>query len=97
MKNTILFTTLIVFAVAAAAVVFTTAPISTPSYAQGVDVQIGRDRDYDRDRPRIRSETTVGVSPGGVTIAPRQRCRTVTTTVERDDGRMIKKQERICD
>lgn len=87
----------IVFSVAAAAVLLTTAPISTPSNAQGVDVQIGRDRDHDRDRSRPRSDTTVGVSSGGVTIGPRQRCRTVTTTVERDDGRMIRKKERICD
>jgi hypothetical protein len=59
--------------------------------AQGVDVQVGRDRDdrYDRDRRRgYDSGTTVGVGPGGVTVGPRQRCRMVTTTVERD-GRSI--------
>jgi len=54
--------------------------------AQGGDVQIGRDRDdrYDSDRRRrYYSDTTVGVGPRGVTVGPRQRCRMVTTTVER--------------
>jgi hypothetical protein len=65
--------------------------------AQGVDVQIGRDRD-DRDRGRRNnSDVTVGVGPGGVTIGPRQNCRMVTTTVERDDGRTITRKERRCD
>src|SRR6266446_5067368 len=67
--------------------------------AQGVDVQIGRDRDdrYYRDRRRYDSDTTVGVGPGGVTIGPRQRCRMETTTIERDDGRRITRKERRCD
>ena len=65
--------------------------------AQGIDVQIGRDRD-DRDRRRRNdSDVTVGVGPGGVTIGPRQNCRMVTTTVERDDGRTITRKERRCD
>jgi hypothetical protein len=66
----------------------------------GFDVQIGRDRDdrYDRDRRRrYYSDTTVGVGPGGVTVGPRQPCRMVTTTVERDDGRRITRKERRCD
>jgi hypothetical protein len=96
----------ITLAVAAAAAMLTTAPLVTPAkaqdvkVAQGVDVQVGRDRDYDRDRDRGRrydSGTTVGVGPGGVTVGPRQRCRTVTTQVERDDGRMITRRERRCD
>lgn len=96
----------ITLAVAAAAAVLTTASIATPAkaqgvrMAQGVDVQIGRDRDdrYDRDRRgRHDSDTTVGVGPGGITVGPRQRCRMVTTTVERDDGRRITRQERRCD
>ncbi|WP_028346746.1 hypothetical protein [Bradyrhizobium murdochi] len=88
----------IAITVAAAATVLTTAPLVTPVKAQGVDVQVGRDRDYDYDRDhRRRSGTTVGVGPGGVTIGPGQRCRTVTTTVERDDGRMIRRKERRCD
>ena len=33
----------------------------------------------------------------GVTVGPRQRCRMVTTTVERDDGRRITRKERRCD
>src|SRR5258707_13748495 len=95
----------ITLAVAAAAVALTNAPIATPAkaqgvkMAQGVDVQIGRDRDdrYDRDRRgRYDSDTTVGVGPGGVTVGPRQRCRMVTTTAEGDDGRRITPQQRRC-
>jgi len=94
----------IALAVAAAAAVLTTAPLVTPGkaegvkMAQGVDVQVGRDRDdrY-RDRRRYDSDTTVGVGPGGVTIGPRQRCRMETTTIERDDGRRITRKERRCD
>ena len=65
-----------VLAAAAAAVMLTTAPLATPAkaqdlkMAQGIDVQIGRDR-YDRDRRR--NDATVGIGPGGVTIGPRQR------------------------
>src|ERR1700732_780568 len=93
-------------ALTAAAAVLTTASLVTPAkaqvvkMAQGVDVQIGRDRGdrYDRDRRgRYDSDTTVGVGPGGVTVGPRQRCRMVTTTVEGDDGRRITRQERRCD
>jgi hypothetical protein len=94
----------IALAVAAAAAVLTTVPLVTSAkaqvvkMAQGVDVQIGRDRDdrYDRDR-RGRYDATVGVGPGGVTIGPRQRCRMETTTIERDDGRRITRRERVCD
>ena len=68
-----------------------------PKDGPRVDVQIGRDRD-DRDRRRRNdSDVTVGVGPGGVTIGPRQNCRMVTTTVERDDGRTITRKERRCD
>ena len=91
---------------AAAAVLLTTVPAAAPAkaqelkMAQGVDVQIGRDR-YDRsdrdDRDRRRNDYTVGVGPGGVTVGPRQHCRTVTTRIERDDGRMITRRERRCD
>jgi len=95
----------ITLAVAATAAVLTTAPLATPvkaqgvRMAQGVDIQVGRDRDrYDRDRRgRYDSDTTVGVSPGGVTVGPRQRCRMVTTTVEGDDGRRITRKERRCE
>src|SRR6266516_952328 len=92
----------ITLAVAAAAAVLTTAPPASPvkaqepKLAQGVDIQIGRDR-YDRyDRDRRRNDATVGIGPGGVTIGPRQRCRMVTTTVERGD-RTITRRERRCD
>lgn len=95
----------LVAAAAAAAAVLTTGPLPTPAnaqgvkMAQGVDVQIGRDRDdrYRRDRGRYDSGTTVGIGPGGVTVGPKQRCRTETTTIERDDGRMIKRKVRRCD
>jgi hypothetical protein len=94
----------ITLAVAAAAAVLTltTAPIATPTKAQDlkvaqVDIQIGRDR-YDRyDRRRHDSDATVGVGPGGITIGPRQRCRMVTTTIQRDDGRTVTRRERRCD
>ena len=88
----------IALAVAAAAAVLTTAPLVTPAKAQGVDVQIGRDRydRYDRDR-RYDSDTTVGLGPGGVTIGRRQHCRMETVTIERDDGRTITRRERRCD
>jgi hypothetical protein len=96
----------ITLAVAAAAAVLTTAHLATPAkaqgvkMAQGVDVQIGRDRDdrYDRDRRgRFDSDTTVGLGPGGVTIGRRQHCRMETVTIERDDGRTITRRERRCD
>ena len=94
-----------VLAAAAAAVMLTTAPLATPAkaqelkMAQGIDVQIGRDRydRYDRDRRRDDSDATVGIGPGGVTIGPRQHCRMVTTTIQRDDGRTITRRERRCD
>ena len=95
----------IAFVLAAAAAVLTTAPPATPAkaqdlkMAQGVNVEIGRDR-YDRsdryDRDRRRDDATVGIGPGGVTIGPRQRCRMVTTTIERGD-RTITRRERRCD
>jgi len=97
----------IVFVVSAAAALFATTPLVTPAkadgvkMAQGVDVQIGRDRDdyrYDRDRRYNRDrDTTVGVGPGGVTVGPRERCRMVTTRVERDDGSSFTRRERRCD
>jgi hypothetical protein len=96
----------IVLAATAAAVVLTTAPLVTPvkaegvKMAQGVDVQVGPDRDryYDRDYDRRRDrDVTVGIGPGGVRVAPGERCRMVTTTVEREDGRSITRRERRCD
>ena len=65
-----------------------------------VDIQVGRDRDYREERsPRDRRDSgaTVGVGPGGIVVGPRQRCRTVTTTVDRDDGRRVTRRERVCD
>ncbi|MFL6821505.1 MAG: hypothetical protein ACJ8FA_02950 [Xanthobacteraceae bacterium] len=94
----------IVFALAAAGAVLMTGPLlggSVPAkaqelkMAQGVDVRIGRDRD-DYYRGRRDSDVTVGVGPGGVTVGPRRNCRMVTTTVERGD-RTITRRERRCD
>ncbi|MDQ8730092.1 hypothetical protein [Bradyrhizobium sp. LHD-71] len=97
----------IALSVAATAAVLTTAPLVTPAKAQGVkmaqvDVQIGRDRDsrYDRDRDyrrRDNRDRTIGIGPGGITVGPGERCRMVTTTVERRDGRSITRRERRCD
>jgi hypothetical protein len=96
----------IVFAAATAAVVLAAAPVFVGitsakaqelKVAQGVDVQIGRDRDdrvIRRDRDR---DISVGVGPGGVRVGPRrERCRTVTTTVRRDDGTRVKRTEERC-
>jgi len=98
--------TKIAFTVVAAAAVLMTAPLLagvSPANAQGLkvaqgaEIEVGRDRDrYDRDHRRDNG-VTVGVGPGGVTIGPRQHCRMVTTTVERDDGRTITRKERRCD
>jgi hypothetical protein len=92
-----------VLAASAAVSLLITAPTVTPAraegmkMAQGVDVQIGRDRDrYDRER-RYDRDTTVGVGPGGVTIGRGDRCRMVTTRVERDDGSSFTRRERRCD
>src|SRR4051794_35246964 len=94
----------IVFAAATAAAIVVAAPVlvgSTPAQAQelkvaqGVDVQIGRDRDervIRRDR-----DLSVGVGPGGVRVGPRrERCPTVTTTVRRGDGTRVKRTEERC-
>jgi hypothetical protein len=95
----------IAFALAAAGAVLMTAPLlvgSVPAkaqnvkMAQGVDVQIGRDRSDRYYRDRRRDDATVGIGPGGVTIGPRRNCRMVTTTVERGD-RTITRRERRCD
>jgi len=94
----------IAFAMAAAVTLLTTVAIATPAraqegikMAQGIDVQIGRDRYDDRYyRDRRRDDYRVGVGPGGVSIGPRSRCRTVTTTVERGN-RTVTRRERRCD
>jgi len=100
---------MILLVVAAAAAVATAAPLSAGTISAnagslqmaqaGVDVQIGGDRDRDRDIRRDRRDpgVTVGVGPGGVRLGPRERCRTVTTTVQRDDGRTVTRKERQCD
>jgi hypothetical protein len=98
----------IAFAVATAAAFFIAAPLlvlAIPAQAddlkmaQGVDVQINGDRDENGRRNRRDRDVTVGVGPGGIAIGPRVRehCRTVTTTVERDDGRRVRRTERRCD
>jgi hypothetical protein len=100
----------IAFAVATAAAIFMATPLfvgynpakaENLKMAQGVELQINRDRDDNGRRNRRERDTdvTVGVGPGGVAIGPRgwERCRTVTTTVERDDGRQVRRTERRCD
>jgi hypothetical protein len=100
----------IALAVAAAAVC-TSAPLfigSVPAKAESLkmaqlDVQVGRDRDdhaireRSERRERRDRDVTVGFGPGGLTVGPRQRCRMVTTTIERDDGRRVTRRERQCD
>jgi len=96
----------IMLAVAAATVAFVAAPLvgHISAKAQGVqtaqvDVQVGPNRDRDRDREIRRDrdrDLTIGVGPGGVRVGPRERCRTVTTTVERE-GRTYTTRERRCD
>ena len=95
------------FAVVAAAAVFMAAPLFTGTASAnsdglqiaqaGVDVQIGREHDRDVHRDRRDSDVTIGVGPGGVRVGPREHCRTVTTTVQRDDGRTVTRKERQCD
>jgi hypothetical protein len=91
---------------ALAAAVLMPAPLlvgTIPAEAQNlkmaqVDVQLGRDRDDSYRHRRDRdSDATVGIGPGGITVGPRRNCRMVTTTVERDDGRMVTRKERRCD
>lgn len=95
------------FAAAAAVAIFTAAPLFVGAIpakadnlqlAQRLDVEVDRDRDGDRRRDRRDRDVTIGVGPGGVVLGrDRARCRTVTTTVERDDGRRIRRTERRCD
>jgi hypothetical protein len=103
----------IALALATGAAVLTAAPLFVgvnPAKAEnlkmaqvGLDVQVGRDRDQrvyrDRDRrdDRRDSDVTVGLCPRGIVVGPRNRCHTVTTTVERDDGRRVTRKERQCD
>jgi hypothetical protein len=97
----------IALAVTAAAVVFTAAsPFAgvTPAKAENlkmaqVQIEVGRDRDVREERRRDHREpdATVGVGPGGIVVGPREHCRMVTTTVERDDGRKVTRRERVCD
>ena len=98
----------ITFVVATAAAIFTATPLfvgAVPAkaenlkMAQGVDVQINGDRDDRGRRNRRDKDVTVGVGPGGIVVGPRarERCRTVTTTVERDNGRRVQRTERVCD
>ena len=95
----------IAFALAAAAAVLMTTPpfggtmpaeAQDLKMAQGVDIQVGRDRDQ-RSRRSRDSDATIGIGPGGITIGPRRDCAMVTTRIERPDGRTITRRERRCD
>src|SRR5437899_1395343 len=95
-------------AMATAAAMITAAPalvVTVPANGENlkmaqVDVQIGRDREdryrYRGDRDRDR-DVTVGIGERGVEVGRRHRCRTVTTSVERSDGRRVTRRERQCD
>jgi hypothetical protein len=99
----------ITLAVATAAAMMMAAPLlvgTIPAKAEnltiaqsGIDVQIGRDRDerVRRERRHENSDVTVGVGASGVVVGPRGHCRTVTTMVEKDNGRREKRTERRCD
>jgi len=94
-------------AATAAAVIFTAgSPFGgvTPAKAENlkmaqVQIEVGRDRDVREERRRDHRGpgATVGVGPGGIVVGPREHCRTVTTTVERSDGRQVTRRERVCD
>jgi hypothetical protein len=94
-------------AAATAAAVFTAASSFggvVPAKAENlkmaqVQIEVGRDRDVREERRRDRREpgATVGVGPGGIVVGPQGHCRTVTTTVERSDGRQVTRRERVCD
>lgn len=90
----------IVLSLAVGSMALMAAPIVTPAKAEGikmaqdVGVEVGRDRDRDRDH-RFGRDTTVGIGAGGVSVGP--RCHTVTTRVDRPDGRSIIRRERRCD
>lgn len=71
-------------------------PVAGLRMAQ-VEVQVGRDHDDDNYERRRHRDVTVGVGPGGIAVGPRSHCRTVTTWIERDDGRRVKRTERRCD
>ena len=100
--------TKVVIALVAAGTMFAAAPsFVASSLAQAdsikmaqvdLDVRLGRDRDREYIR-RERRDRDVDVTVGrrGVVVGPREHCRTVTTFVERDDGRRIRRTERRCD
>jgi hypothetical protein len=93
--------TKILFAAAAALMIAPVLGGTTPAKAgDGMRMaQVVIDTDRDRDRyHRGDRDVTVGVGPGGVYVGGRRdHCRTVTTWVDRDDGRRIKRTERRCD
>ncbi len=79
--------------VAVAVVVVAAAPLLVmSSVAQSENLRLAQ-VGIGRDQPRVE------IGPGGVTIGPkkRPRCHTVTTTIERPDGRKITRRERRCD
>jgi predicted amino acid dehydrogenase len=96
----------IALAATAAAVVFTAGSSFggvIPAKAENlkmaqVEIDVGRDRNvHEERRDRREPGATVGVGPGGIVVGPREHCRMVTTTVERDDGRRVTRKERVCD
>jgi hypothetical protein len=65
------------------------------------DEKADRDRRERADRDRRDKDKdkglTVGIGPNGLELGQKQKCRTVTTTVETDSGRKEKRTERKCD
>ena len=98
-------------AATAAALIFTAgSPFGgvTPAKAENlkmaqVEIEVGRDRDVREKRrhhdrhDRREPGGTVGVGPGGIVVGPGEHCRTVTTTIEKPDGRKETHRERVCD
>jgi hypothetical protein len=61
--------------------------------AQGIDVQVGRDRDGRDQRRQSGSDVAVGVGAVGLAAGSRRResRRTVATSIQRDGGPIIKR------
>src|SRR5262249_59187182 len=75
----------IAFIAATAVAVLTTAPLTAPAKAQGVDVRIGGGR-YDHPHDPPRHDYTVRIGPGGGGGGAPGHCRTQTTQGGKEQG-----------